>query len=113
MAGLALGGDGEGFPVVLSGVSTEAGNTHFVRSWVPKDRQPVGAAEGCGPQVSREPSIPPSVGTFSELTNLAVAERPCLWGQGLYRSTPLLRNLRVCAVLPSSLVSAEVQGTEH
>ena len=49
--GLALGGDGEGFPVVLSGVSTEAGNTHFVRSWVPKDRHPVGAAEGCGPLV--------------------------------------------------------------
>ena len=34
------------------------------------------------------------------------AERPRLWGQGLYRSTPLLKNLRVCAVLPSSLVSA-------
>ena len=51
VAGLPLGGDGEGFPVVLSGVSTEAGNTHFVRSWVPKDRHPVGAAEGCGPQV--------------------------------------------------------------
>ena len=51
VAGLALGGDREGFPVVLSGVSTEAGNTHFVRSWVPKDRHPVGAAEGCGPLV--------------------------------------------------------------
>ena len=24
---------------------------HFVRSWVPKDRHPVGAAEGCRPQV--------------------------------------------------------------
>ena len=36
---------------------------------------------------------PPSVGTFSELPNLAVAERPRLWGQGLYRSTPLLKNL--------------------
>ena len=47
-----------------------------------------------------------SIGTFSELPNLAVAERPCLWGQSLYRSTPLLKNLRVCAVLPSSLVSA-------
>ena len=32
--------------------------------------------------------------TFSELPNLAVTERPCLWGQGLYRSTPLLKNLR-------------------
>ena len=62
--------------------------------------------KGTGTAWSREPSIPPSVGTFSELPNLAVAERPCLWGQGLYRSTPLLKNLRVCAVLPSSLVSA-------
>ena len=25
--------------------------THFVRSWVPKDHHPVGAVEGCGPQV--------------------------------------------------------------
>ena len=62
--------------------------------------------KGTGTAWSREPSIPPSVGTFSELPNLAVAERPCLWGQGLYRSTPLLKNLRVCAVFPSSLVSA-------
>ena len=62
--------------------------------------------KGTGTAWSREPSIPPSVGTFSELPKLAVAERPCLWGQGLYRSTPLLKNLRVCAVLPSSLVSA-------
>ena len=46
--GSAHGGDGEGFPVVLSGVATAAGNAHFVRSWVPKDRHPVGAAEGCG-----------------------------------------------------------------
>ena len=38
--------------------------------------------------------------------NLAVAERPGLWGQGLYHSTPLLKTLRVCAVFPSSLVSA-------
>ena len=49
--GSAHGGDGEEFPVVLSGVATAAGNAHFVRSWVPKDRHPVGAAEGCGPQV--------------------------------------------------------------
>ena len=27
------------------------------------------------------------------LPNLAVAERPRLWGQGLYHSTPLLKNL--------------------
>ena len=39
-------------------------------------------------------------------TNLTIAERPRLWGQGLYRSTPLLKNLRVCADFPSSLVSA-------
>ena len=31
-------GDGEGFLVALSGVATAAGNAHFVRSWVPKDR---------------------------------------------------------------------------
>ena len=49
--GRLTGGDGEGFPVALSGVATAAGNAHFVRSWVPKDRHPVGAAEGCRPQV--------------------------------------------------------------
>ena len=42
-----------------------------------------------------------NVGTVSELPNLAIAGRPRLWGQGLYRSTPLLKNLRVCAVFPS------------
>ena len=42
---------------------------------------------------SREPCIPPSVGTFSELPNLVVAERPRPWCQGLYRSTPVLKNL--------------------
>ena len=63
--------------------------------------------KGTGTAWSREPCIPPCVGTVSELPNLAVAERPRLWGQGLYRSTPLLKNLRVCAVFPSSLVSAE------
>ena len=31
--------------------ATAAGNAHFVRSWVPKDRHPVGAVEGGGPQV--------------------------------------------------------------
>ena len=62
--------------------------------------------QGTGTAWSREPRIPPSVGTFSELPNLAVAERPRLWGQGLYRSTRLLKNLRVCTVFPSSLVSA-------
>ena len=36
----AHGGDGEGFPVALSGVATAAGNAHFVRSWVPKDAIP-------------------------------------------------------------------------
>ena len=50
------GRDSDGFrwgsvPIALSGVATAAGNAHFVRSWVPKDRHPVGAAEGCGPQV--------------------------------------------------------------
>src|SRR5574337_938729 len=49
--GRLRGGVGEGFPVVLSGVAVAAGNAHCVRSWVPKDRHPVGAAEGCGPQV--------------------------------------------------------------
>ena len=47
----APGGVVEGFPVVLSGVAIAAGDTHFVSSWVPKDLHPVGAAEGCGPQV--------------------------------------------------------------
>ena len=49
--GVGSRGDGEGFPVALSGVATAAGNAHFVRSWVPKDRHPMGAVEGCGPQV--------------------------------------------------------------
>ena len=62
--------------------------------------------KGTGTAWSREPCIPPCVGTVSELPNLAVAGRPRLWGQGLYHSTPLLKNLRVCAVFPSSLVSA-------
>ena len=62
--------------------------------------------QGTGTAWSREPRIPPSVGTFLELPHLAVAERPRLWGQGLYRSTPLLKNLRVCAGFPSSLGSA-------
>ena len=35
----------------ISGVAMAAGNAHCVRSWVPKGRHPVGAAEGCGPQV--------------------------------------------------------------
>src|SRR5574339_647618 len=48
------GGGGEGFPVVLSGVAVAAGNAHCVRSWVPKGRHPVGAAEGCGPQVREQ-----------------------------------------------------------
>ena len=61
--------------------------------------------QGTGTAWSREPLIPPSVGTFSELPHLAVAERPRLWGQGLYRSTPLLKNLRVCTVFQSSLLS--------
>ena len=32
-------------------IAVAAGNAHCVRSWVPKGRHPVGAAEGCGPQV--------------------------------------------------------------
>ena len=43
--GALLAGVGEGFPVVLSGVAVAAGNAHCVRSWVPKGRHPVGAAE--------------------------------------------------------------------
>ena len=49
--GALLAGVGEGFPVVLSGVAVAAWNAHCVRSCVPKGRHPVGAAEGCGPQV--------------------------------------------------------------
>src|SRR5574340_997505 len=49
--GAPWGGGGEGFPVVLSGVAGAAWNAHCVRSCVPKGRHPVGAAEGCGPQV--------------------------------------------------------------
>src|SRR5574342_115061 len=37
--------------VRVVGVAVAAGNAHCVRSWVPKGRHPVRAAEGCGPQV--------------------------------------------------------------
>ena len=56
--------------------------------------------KGTGTAWSREPRI-----QFSELPNLAVAVRPRLWGQGLYRSTPL-RKAQSHEVFPSSLVSA-------
>ena len=36
---------------MLSGVAIVAGKAHFVYSWVPLDRHPVGGAEGCRPQV--------------------------------------------------------------
>ena len=32
--GRLIGGDGEGFPVALSGAAAAAGNAHFIRSWV-------------------------------------------------------------------------------
>ena len=47
---MAVGGGS--VPVVLSGVATAARNAHFLRSCVPKDPHLVGAAEGCGPQVT-------------------------------------------------------------
>ena len=56
--------------------------------------------KGTGTAWSKEPRI-----QFSELPNLAVAERPRLWGQGLYRSTPLCK-AQSREVFPSSLVSA-------
>ena len=56
--------------------------------------------KGTGTVWSREPRI-----QFSELPNLAVAERPRLWGQGLYCSTPLYK-AQSREVFPSSLVSA-------
>src|SRR5574340_1096739 len=49
--GPAPGGGGGGLPRCPLGGRVAAGNAHCVRSWVPKDRHPVGAAEGCGPQV--------------------------------------------------------------
>ena len=85
-------------------ISSAPGSPRIAILWVQRRLRTTG--KGTGTAWSREPSFPPSVGIFSELPHLAVAERPCLWGQGLYRSTPLLKNLRVCAVFPSSLVSA-------
>ena len=67
---------------MLEWVAIVAGNAHFVNSWIPKDRHPLATAEGCGTGKgtgtawSREPCIPPCVGTVSELPNLAVAGRP-------------------------------------
>ena len=56
--------------------------------------------KGTGTAWSRKPRTP-----FSGLPNLAVAERPRLWGQGLYRFSPLWK-AQSPAVFPSSLVCA-------
>ena len=73
-------------------------------------------AEGCGPQVrelgarwhrlERGTTYSAlSVGTVLESPNLAVAERPHHWGQGLYHFTPW-HKAQTRAVFPSSLVPA-------
>ena len=51
--------------------------------------------KGTGTAWSREPRTP-----FSGLPNLAVAERPRLWGQGLCRFTPL-RKAQSCVIFPT------------
>ena len=51
--------------------------------------------KGTGTAWSREPCTP-----FSGLPNLAVAERPRLWGQGLCRFTPL-RKAQSCVIFPT------------
>ena len=96
---------------MLSGVTTAAGSTHFVHSWVPRDRHPVSGAEGCEPQVkgtgtqwSREPRIPPSL--------LAQSRSPLTWrswkglafGAKAFTALPLRIKLRPVWVFPSSLV---------
>ena len=64
-------------------------------SWVPIDWHPVSGAEGCGPQVRELGLGGAGNHVFRPLCwhslgapNLAVEERPRLWGQGLYRFTP-------------------------
>ena len=75
----------------VSGVAIAAGNGHFVGSWVPIDQHPVSGAEGYGPHVRNWGRVEQgttysalSVGTVWKPANLAVAERPRRWGQGLY-----------------------------
>ena len=46
-----------------------------------------------------------SVGTVLEPPNLAVTERPCHWGQGLYHFTPS-HKVQTLRVFPSSLIPA-------
>ena len=70
--GRLLAGVGEGFPVVLSGVAMAAGNAHCVRSWVPKGRHPVGAAEGYGPQVNTVSHELPSTSRRTRKANALV-----------------------------------------
>ena len=62
--------------------------------------------KGTGARWSREPRIPPSLLAQSRSPpNLAVAERPRHWGQGLYHFTPSHKG-QMLAILPSSLVPA-------
>lgn len=65
--------------------------------------------KGTGTRRSREPRIPPSVCTVSEPTNMAVAEKPRLWGQGFYRFTPS-HKAQTHTVFPSSLVFCFLQA---
>ena len=51
--------------------------------------------KGTGTAWSREPHTP-----FLGLPNLAVAERPRLWGQGLYHFTPLWK-AQSCVIFPT------------
>ena len=103
---------GREVPVVLSGVAIAAGNVHFMCSWVPIDWHPVCGVDGCGPQVRELGLGGAGNHVFCPLCwhslgapNLAVEERPRLWGQGLYRFTPSHKAL-TRAVFPSSLVPA-------
>ena len=67
--------------ITLSGFAMAAGNAHCVRSWVPKDRHPVGAAEGCGPQVRElglRPGSSPGLGSSPGEGNGNLLQYSCL-----------------------------------
>ena len=106
---------GQGSPVVLSGLAIAAGTARFVGSWVPVDWHPASRAQGCGPQV-RELGLGGAgnhvfcpLFAVSEPTEMAIAEKPRLWGRGFYRFTPL-HTAQTRALFPSSRVYCFLQA---
>ena len=107
---------GQGSPVVLSGLAIAAGTARFVGSWVPVDWHPASRAQGCGPQV-RELGLGGAgnhvfcpLFAVSEPTEMAIAEKPRLWGRGFlplhpfaYSSDPRAFPKQPSGLLPTGL----------